>query len=82
MRYSGNYMIDGDDGSHPSSPYYMGEEKIEHYNCMYCDEEFPEDELYEPYYGNHVCIECNKKKIFWDGIDYAKIEEIRKRGKK
>ena len=58
MSFTGNQMIDGDDGKHPFSPFYLGESVgPELKKCAYCREEFETDELNESVDGP-ACSKC------------------------
>lgn len=58
---TGNYLIDGDDGSHYMSPYYNGSEEIKA-ECNECKVYFSEDELIDiGGWNNFHCKACHEE---------------------
>jgi len=54
MNYTGNHMVDADDGKHPFSPYYMGEgDEQQFFICDECGCETTNKEL--------LCNRCESK---------------------
>lgn len=81
-----NYLVDGDDGSHHQSPHFMGEMSPEIYECLYCENDFPEENIHfrkteTPHVYNNLCEGCvglYDREQFWDNYDQCKLETISK----
>lgn len=64
--YEGNWMIDGDDGSHPMSPKYVHTPVEITYRCPICEEDHKvlDTEQYD-----FICPVCLGNENYWNELE-------------